>query len=344
MAPNTEERDQLNWNEIKPQILVSRCLGFEACRWNGDMIRDELVQLLRPYVEFVTFCPECEVGLGVPRRPVRLVADANTSLDLRDQKVVTRLVQPATGADVTDAMIQSVGDFLNQCGLPDGVILKFRSPSCGPDQVRIYESAESNRVVGKGAGLFGQEIASRFPELPIEDEGRLRNFLIREHWLTAVFSIARLRHVSALAKMRYLVEFHASHKFLLMACNQEGLRRLGQIVAAGSEKTFAPTMEEYSKTFLRTITRPAQTPSRINAMMHIFGYFSKDISESEREYFLDLLEDYRRGAMPMCVPIALLKSWAERFDNDYIRQQTLLHPYPDDLAVLGDSGKGRELG
>ena len=26
------------WLDARPRIVVSRCLGFDACRWNGEMI------------------------------------------------------------------------------------------------------------------------------------------------------------------------------------------------------------------------------------------------------------------------------------------------------------------
>ena len=331
------------WLDARPRIVVSRCLGFDACRWNGEMIRDAFVESLKPHVDFVTFCPECEVGLGVPRRPIRLVAPDGSPRKEPVEMQSVQLVQPASGLNVTQGMHDASITMLDRTDPPDGFLLKHRSPSCGPLDVRIYRSADDSNVAGKGAGLFAWNVSQKYPTLPIEDEGRLRNFLIREHWMIAVFAIARLRHVVQIGRMRHLVEFHARHKYLLMASSQEGLRRLGRIVAAGSDRTANDTLDEYLSVFPGVVASRSRTPSRINALQHIFGHFSREIAQAERQYFLDLIEEYRRGAMPLCVMVVILRSWAERFDNDYIRNQTLLCPYPESLSTLGDSGKGRDM-
>lgn len=330
------------WVDAKPRIIVSRCLGFDACRWNGEMLHDEFVESLRPHVDFVTFCPECEIGLGVPRRPIRLVAPVGSRQKEPVEMHSVQLVQPASGLNVTQDMHDAAIAMLDSTDPPDGFLLKHRSPSCGPLDVRIYKSADDCNVAGKGAGLFAWNVSKQYPNLPIEDEGRLRNFLIREHWLTAVFAIARLRRVAHIGRMRHLIDFHARHKYLLMASSQAGLRRLGRIVAAGSDRTANETLDEYLSLFPGVVASRSRIPSRINALQHVFGHFSNGITQAERQYFLDLIEEYRREAMPLCVVVAILRSWAERFDNDYIRSQTLLCPYPESLSTLGDSGKGRD--
>ena len=332
-----------DWLDARPRIVVSRCLGFDACRWNGEMIRDEFVESLQPHVDFVPFCPECEIGLGVPRRPIRLVAPVGSPRQKPVEMQSVQLVQPASGLNVTQDMHDTSIAMLDRTDPPDGFLLKHRSPSCGPLDVRIYKSADDGNVAGKGAGLFAWHVSRQYPELPIEDEGRLRNFLIREHWMTTVFAIARLRRVVQIGRMRHLVEFHARHKYFLMASSQEGLRRLGRIVATGSDRTANETLDEYLSMFPGVVASRSRIPSRINALQHMFGHFSSDLTQAEREYFLDLIEEYRRGAMPLCVMVAILRSWAERFDNDYIHNQTLLCPYPESLSILGDSGKGRDI-
>jgi len=336
-------KTEAEWFDAKPRVVVSRCLGFEACRWNGEKLNCEFVESLKPHVDFLTLCPECEIGLGVPRRPVRLVAPADAPRGEPVEMSSVQLVQPATGLIATQDMHDASEAMLDSVHPPDGFLLKHRSPSCGPLDVRIYRSADDGMVAGKGAGLFAWNVSQRYPDLPLEDEGRLRNFLIREHWMTAVFAIARLRRVMQLGRMRHLVEFHARHKYLPMANSQEGMRRLGKIVAGGSDRTAEETLDEYLSVFPGVISRRSRTPSRINALQHVFGHFSSDITAAERQYFLDLIEDYRRGATPLCVMVAILRSWAERFDNDYIRNQTLLRPYPESLSTLGDTGKGRNL-
>jgi uncharacterized protein YbgA (DUF1722 family)/uncharacterized protein YbbK (DUF523 family) len=344
--PESNDREQgkdvAEWFEVKPTVVVSRCLGFAACRWNGDLLRDPFVERLRPYVDFVDFCPEVESGLGVPRRPVRLVRGAGN--DEEDSSVRTLLVQPATGKDVTESMHAVIDRFLRELPTtPDGFLLKYRSPTCGPGNVRVYRSAEDSALAGKSAGMFAASMQEAYPAIAMEDEGRLKNYVLREHWLTRVFAMARLRRIAELGRMRHLVEFHARHKFLLMAMCESALRELGRIVADGGNRKFDDVMQAYTIRFQEGMSHPPETGPRVNALQHLFGYFSKKIESAERDYFLDLLEEFRREATPLCVPVAILKSWAKRFQEAYIAKQAFLQPYPAEVMPLGDSGKGRDL-
>ena len=320
----------------KPTVLASRCLGFEACRWNGDVIHEPVVEMLHPWVDWVTACPECEIGLGVPRRPIRLVVDPSDPE--RDA-----LVQPATGADLTERMNRFCRERVPALPELDGCVLKFRSPSCGISNVRVHHGADKSTVARRGPGLFGRAILDAFPDLPIEDEGRLHNFTIREHWLTRIFAGARLREMAQTGRMHDLVQFHANHKYLLMAYSQTGLQKLGRIVAAGSQKTVDAAVREYKAAFCDALKKPARYTSQINVLHHVMGYFSGEVDRPEVEYMLDLIEDFRRGGLPLSVPLQVLRGWAIRFRNEYILNQTFLAPYPPPLATISDSGKGRKL-
>jgi len=168
---------------VKPIIIVSRCLGFAHCRYNGAIINDEFVEKLRDFVEFKPVCAEVEIDLGIPREPVRVV---NTNGNLR-------LIQPTTGLDFTDTIRNFANSFLDSISEADGFILKSRSPSCGIKDVKIYPSAESNMVMEIGSGFFGGAVLEKFPYLVVEDEGRLKNFKIREHFLTSIYTSACFR-------------------------------------------------------------------------------------------------------------------------------------------------------
>lgn len=318
----------------KPRIVVSKCLGFAACRWNGVTIPDEFVSRLQPHVEFVPVCAEVEIGLGVPRDPVRVV-----SVDGE-----LRLVQPATGKDFTDAMRRFAQGYVDAVGAVDGFILKSRSPSCGIKDVKVYPSAGTTAPTGKGAGFFAAAVLERFGDLPVEDEGRLTNFTIREHFLTRIFALARLRQVVQAGAMRDLVAFQARHKLLLMAYNQTELRALGRIVANPQKRPFADAAAEYQAHFRKALLRAPRTGAIINVLMHALGYFSESLSAREKAFFLDSLERYRARKIPLSAVTAILRSWIVRFENAYLADQVFFDPYPEALAEVTDSGKGRELG
>ncbi len=318
---------------VKPKVVVSKCLGFAACRYNGATIRDDFVQSLEPFVEFITTCPEVEIDLGIPRDPIRVV--------LMDEE--PHLIQSSTGLDVSDKMNEFTASFLATVADADGFILKSRSPSCGIKDVKIYPRLGKASPVGKSHGFFGGAVLTRFPQLPIEDEGRLTNFRIREHFLTQLFTIANFREVKKSRKMKDLVQLHAENKYLLMAYNQKEMRIMGKIVANHDKKLVDEVFHVYEEHLLTALHRPPRHTSNINVLMHGLGYFSDELSAEEKAFFLDSLEQYRAAKVPLSVCLAVLRSWIIRFDEGYLKQQTFFAPYPPELVEITDSGKGRKL-
>lgn len=316
----------------EPRIVVSQCLGFAPCRWNGVTVPDAFVSILEPHVEFVPVCPEVAIGLGVPRDPVRVVAGDDG----------LRLIQPATGRDVTPEMIRFAQGYLDAVGEVDGFILKSRSPSCGIKDVKVYPAADATTPSGKGAGAFAAAVLGRFADLPVEDEGRLTNFAIREHFLTRVFALARLRDALRSGAMRDLVAFHARHKLLLMTYNQTAMRTLGRIVANPDRRPFAAVAADYRARFNAALARAPRVGAIINVLLHALGYFSDGLSAREKAFFLDTLERYRARKIPLSAATAILRAWIARFDAAYLADQVLFEPYPEALAEVTDSGKGRE--
>ncbi len=317
----------------RPRVLVSRCLGFEACRWNGVVIDDPFVRRLMRHADFVPVCPEKEIGLPVPRDPVRVVRDGSGG---------RRLFQPATGRDLTDEMRRFSGAFLAALGPVDGAILKSRSPSCGVKDTKVYASGLAKAgVCGHEAGFFGAAVTENLPGLPVEDEGRLLNFTLREHFFTRLFLHARLRALRENPTMRALDDFQARHKLLLMACSQRAARALGRIAANPDRRPAAEVVEAYARALPAAFERPARFGAHINVLQHAMGYFSGALTAGEKAHFLDRLEEYRAGRLPLSACQTLLGSWIERFGQPYLGRQAYFSPYPPDLVEITDSGKGR---
>jgi uncharacterized protein YbgA (DUF1722 family)/uncharacterized protein YbbK (DUF523 family) len=318
---------------VRPTIIVSKCLGFAHCRYNGLTISDDFVEKLRPYVDFRPVCPEVEIGLGIPREPIRIVA-ADDEL---------RLIQPGTDTDVTDKMTEFTNSFLNSAGDADGFILKTRSPSCGPKDVKVYPGTGKVMSTSRSAGFFGGSVVEKYPYLAVEDEGRLKNFGIREHFLTRLFAISSFRKVKESRSMKEIVRFHSENKYLLMAYNQEIMRVLGRIVANLDKKDIDELIGDYEKHLSEALSEEPKYTSNINVLMHGMGYFSEKISSSEKAFFLDSLDRYREGRIPLSVPLNVLRSFIIRFQENYLMQQTFFEPYPEELVEISDSGKGRNL-
>ncbi len=317
----------------EPVVLFSRCLGFEACRYNGAMINEPAVEQLKPLVVAETACPEMAIGLGVPRSPVRLVE--------RDQ--VVRLVQPDTDRDVTDDMIRFSQNRLAELPLLDGVILKWGSPSCGPRDVKRYTNAKPGASFSKGQGLFASKVTEAFPNVPVEDEGRLKNFEIREHFLTRVYAGAALRRVAEAGDVSQLMSFHAEHKLLLMAYNQQKMRELGRIVASIHASGFEDGVTRYRRLFAEALSRAPRRNANINVLMHALGYVSDKLTPGEKAFFLDTLEAYRNRRICLSAAIRVMQSWIVRFEQSYLLAQAYFEPFPTALVDTLDSGKGRAL-
>lgn len=315
----------------RPRVVVSQCLGFAACRYNAQVVNDDFVARLAPHVEFLEVCPEVEIGLGVPREPIRLVRR-------RDESGVG-LVQPATSRELTSEMREFSARFLDGITGVDGFVLKNRSPSCGTAGVKIYPEA-GGAPIGKAPGMFAAAVLERFGDSAIEDEGRLRNRAIREHFLLRLHAFARLRAVAAAGRNAALVEFHSRYKYVLMSYSQERARKLGRIVAGVKQSGFEAAVLAYRAEFAAALARPARPGAQVNTLMHILGYFSDHLSTREKALLLDLLQDYRDGRAALGSVLSVLRAWVVRFELPYLAEQALFEPYPRELVSLADSGSG----
>lgn len=309
---------------IKPTIVISRCITFENVRWNGQIIASDFVEKLKSYVNFIPVCPEVEIELGVPREPLRIVLVNG----------MKRLMQPATGLDLTEKMQKFSESFLSSLGDVDGFILKSGSPSSGFRNVKIYPSIGKSASVARGTGFFGGAVVEKFPNLAIEDEKRLLNGKIREHFLTKLYANASFRMIKKSASIRDLVRFHSENKLLLTAYNQKELRILGKVVANQEGKPFNQLIESYEEHLLSAFKRPPSTGANINVMMKAMGYFTHELAKEEKKFFLDLLEKYKVGKMPLSACLSVLKAWVIRFREEYLMRQTFFEPFPSELAEV----------
>jgi len=309
---------------VRPKIVISKCIEFDHCRYDGSLIPSDFVKALKPHVDFSPVCAEMEIGLGVPRSTIRIVSVNGEP----------RLIQPATGLDVTERMMDFSAHFLSSLSDVDGFILKFRSPSCGMKDIRVYSSSANGVAVSKTSGFFGGAVVKSFPDMAVEDEGRLRNFNIREHFLTKIYALASLREVRNSGDVSNLIRFQEVNKFLLMAHSQKETRLLGKIVANQEGLDFEKQAAFYREHMAQALKRPPKTSSRANVLMHSLGYFKDQLTSKEKEHFIGSIGKYKDRKIPFSGPLAMLQSWAVRFGQDYVKNQTIFEPFPEDLIEL----------
>lgn len=316
----------------RPVLVVSRCLGFEACRFDGAMLGDAFIRSLDPFVEFRPVCPEADIGLGTPRDPIRLVEGKGSAV---------RLIQPASLRDLTQEMTEYSARWLGDLSAVDGFLLKSRSPSCAIRDAKVYAKPEPSPGRSTRPGLFAEAVLERFPHAAVEDEGRLTNLEIRHHFLTKLFTMAefRTRVRPAPRPIRALVEFQSRHKYLLMSYHQTVQRELGRIVANHSGHRPADVVDAYAEALGRAFARAPRFTSNINVLQHAFGYVSPELESRERRYFEGLLERYRARSLPLSALLSALLAWVVRFDVEYLLEQSFFLPYPEPLLDLADSGK-----
>lgn len=312
----------------KPVVVVSKCLEFEACRYNGERISSSFIERLEPHVRFRPVCPEVEIGLGTPRDPIRI--------HLQGERKA--LYQPSTRRHLTQKMNAFAEKFLGSLEEVDGFILKAKSPSCAIDDAKVFPSTAAGDHVALGAGLFAGAALERFGARAFTDETGLNEPDARGAFLTKIFTLAAFREVKIQGSMNRLVHYHAENKLLFLACHQETMREMGRITANHEKQEFGEAAARYEDALLRLLARPPSRASYMNALAHAVGHVSKTIGGEEKKRFLDALEEYRAGKIPLAAPLDMLREWSKRFGSEYLEGQTMFEPYPGVLGVNRDRG------
>lgn len=306
---------------IKPNVIISKCIEFDRCRYNAQMISSDFVKKLKPHFNFITVCPEVEIGLGIPRSSVRVV--------LTNKK--KELIQSKSNKNLTREMNNFSKNFFKNIDHLDGFILKSRSPSCGIKDVKIYPTKDKSAPIYRESGFFGEYVLNNYSNFAIEDEARLRNPAIREHFLRKIYTLCNFKKVKNSYKINDLIDFHSENKFLFMSYSQKHLKILGQIVANYKKLDIDDLFGKYEQNLYLIFSRGARCTNNINVLQHTFGYVSKNLNVDEKKMFLDIILDFRENRIPLSVPLNLIKSWILRFNVDYLRNQTFFEPYPIEL-------------
>lgn len=312
--------------ETPLKIGISACLVGHKVRYDGGHKLDPfLADTLGRFVVFVPVCPETECGLGVPREAMRLVGDPARP----------RLVTIRSGIDHTERMenwaARRVAE-LAKDGLC-GFIFKSRSPSSGMERVKVYTDS-GGAPVKTGVGLFAKAFMARFPLLPVEDEGRLHDPVLRENFITRLFVLNRWRDLLATRKNRGgLVAFHTSHKLLLLSHSEKHYRAMGKLAAAAKSLPQETLFAQYEDLLMEALRHKSTVAKQSNVLLHALGYFKKVLTSDEKEEMVTLIDQYRQELVPLIVPITLLNHYVRKYREPYLAGQLYLHPHPLELKL-----------
>ena len=309
----------------KIKIGISSCLLGNDVRWNGGHKRDRyLTDTLGKFVEWVPVCPEVEIGLGIPRETLRLVGDPEDP----------QLVTTKTKIDHTDSMKKWARGRLKELAQEDlcGFVFKSDSPSSGMVRVKVY--GKKGMPQKKGVGIFARAFMDHFPLIPVEDDGRLRNPLIRENFIEQVFTLKRWRDTRERRScVGNVVDFHSQNKLVLMAHSPKHLKQMGAMTAQGKGMGCSLLYLEYEKLLLEALRLKTTIKKHYNVMLHMLGYFRKDLSADEKQELLEVMGHYKEQLVPLVVPLTLFRHYVRKYDQPYLAQQSYLNPHPVELKL-----------
>ncbi|MBM4302448.1 MAG: DUF523 and DUF1722 domain-containing protein [Deltaproteobacteria bacterium] len=309
----------------KIRLGISSCLLGEKVRYDGGQKLDHFItETLGKFVEFVPVCPEVECGLGIPREAMHLSSSPEGP----------RLVTIRTQMDHTERMRAWAQKRVVELEQEDlcGFIFKSDSPSSGMERVKIYSA--KGMADKTGVGLFAQEFMQHFPLLPVEEEGRLHDPGLRENFLESLFTMKRWRETRALGTKRgHLVDFHTRHKLLIMSHSPKHYGVLGKLVAQMKEIPLPEMYERYQTLLMEALRLKTTIKKNANVLLHVMGYFKKNLSPAEKEELLRIVNNYQKGYIPLIVPVTLLNHYMWKYDQTYLKSQYYLDPHPLELKL-----------
>jgi uncharacterized protein YbgA (DUF1722 family)/uncharacterized protein YbbK (DUF523 family) len=309
----------------KPKIAISACLmGFDV-RYNGGHKASRLcIQVLSDYFDFVPICPEVAIGLGTPRQPIRLVGDADAPQAVGTVDREINVTRPL--ADYGRHMAAELDDIC-------GYIFMQQSPSCGLERVKVYHVNGAPQK-GGGRGIYAQAFCAQQGDLPVEEDGRLNDPVLRENFITRVFAYSAWQQLlhEGLSR-RGLTTFHSRYKYLLMAHNPVQYKTLGNLLGNMGQTDPKELGPRYFSLLMAALKQCATRRTHTNVLQHLCGYLKKAISAEDKKEVQNLIGQYRQGIVPLVVPLTLLKHHFRQHPDPYIDQQVYLQPHPENLSL-----------
>ncbi|WP_372881263.1 YbgA family protein [Psychromonas sp.] len=311
------------FSDKKIQVGISSCLVGNKVRFDGGHKQSTYCQkVLANYFDFKPICPEMAIGMGAPRKAIRLIKDEDR----------IRVIASDGSFEVTEKL----NDFCEQTSpllTPfSGYIFCAKSPTCGMERVTLYKEG-TNQGNRDGVGVFAAKIMADHPLMPVEEDGRLNDMLLRENFITRVFAYHKWQSlVAGGLTIGKIIQFHAAHKYLLMAHNPTLYYKLGPLLG-GRKEPVEETAKLYIEGFMATLKTLPNRKSHSNTLSHLQGYFKRVLSSEQRVDLADNIDKYRQGLLPLMAPITLITHYLTIYPDPYLQQQVYLHPHPDELKL-----------
>ena len=308
----------------KPKLGISACLLGSEVRYNGGHKESRLCsRVLAEHFDFAPVCPEVGIGMSIPREPIRLVGDPQAP---RAVGTVNRSFEvTAPLAEYGDRMAAELTDIC-------GYIFMQQSPSCGLHRVKVYQ--DNGRPTEPGRGIFAEAFCAKHPNLPVEEDGRLNDPILRENFITRVFAYSQWQQLLRDGISRKgLLDFHSRYKYMLMATNPQQYKLLGRMLGNLGQQDLTELAPRYFTELMSALKSCATRRTHSNVLQHLIGYLKQALSREEKQEMQQLIGQYRHGVVPLVVPMTLLKHHFRRHPDNYIAQQVYLQPHPENLSL-----------
>ncbi|VVN99217.1 YbgA family protein [Pseudomonas fluorescens] len=309
----------------RPKIAISACLMGAEVRYNGGHKQSHLCsRTLTDYFDCIAVCPEVAIGLGIPREPIRLVGNPQHPEAIGTVHHELNVTQP-----LVDYAAKMAGELHDICGY----IFMQKSPSCGLHRVKVYQD-NGMPIDGGGRGIYARTFCALHPDLPVEEDGRLNDPVLRENFLTRVFAYAAWQQLlkEGLSRRR-LTEFHSRYKYLLMAHNPVQYKTLGNLLGHMGKSDPALLGPRYFSELMAALKKCATRRTHTNVLQHLSGYLKQTISAEDKQEMQQVIRQYLRGIVPLVVPLTLLKHHLRLHPDPYVAQQVYLQPHPENLSL-----------
>ncbi len=312
------------------KVGISACLLGQEVRYNGGHKRSRYLQdILSQYFDYTPICPEMGIGMGVPRKPIRLITTSGNNVEgieaaLSDDNDVRF-------TDQLKAYAQQQAQSLTDAS---GYIFMQKSPSCGYSRVKLYH--ENGNPLEVAQGIYAAELDRLLPLMPKEEAGRLSDAMIRENFITRVMAYHDWQQNVAYALTpQTLLDFHVRYKYLLMAHHIKTYQSLGQLLSNLKAKPLSDIAHEYIVQFMEALKHIANRKKNTNVLQHLQGYLKNHLEKDEKQEMQNLIHQYRTGLIPIVVPLTLLNHHIQKHtdDENYLRKQKYLNPHPYELGL-----------
>lgn len=307
-------------------VGISACVLGDKVRFDGGhkqnrFVIDELAQ----YMHFKPVCPEVGIGMPVPRPAIRLLQLPSGEERLVDTK--------NNEIDHTDKMIafaeKKISQFEDLCGY----VVCAKSPTCGMERVKLH-IANNNTVPGGAVGIYTKTLMAKMPWLPIEEDGRLNDPVLRENFVFRVFALNDFyKSVRDNLSIDAFVKFHSRYKLVLMAHSPKAYKSMGPLVANIKEWDLEEFYPIYRQQFMDAIKERASRKNKTNVLMHLQGYFKRSLTKEQKQELNALILSYKAGNQPLLVPLTMIKHYMREYPDPYLQIQTFIDPYPEELKL-----------